>query len=230
MKSLVFDSGPLISLTMNNLLWLIKPLRKHFRGEFVIPESVKSELVDGPLKTKKFKFEAFQVQEYISNGTLKVLPDRNQREEATELLALANSCFTSNGKPLSIVHYAEISCLVAAKNRRASAVVMDERVTREFVESPRRILALMLKKLHATVRMNRAAVRDFAKRTDGIKIIRSAELAAVAFEKGMLDRYESPAAGLGSKTVLESVLWGLKLDGCAINESGIKAIMTTATG
>ena len=229
MKSLIFDSGPLISLTMNNLLWLIKPLRKLFKGEFLIPESVKSEIVDKPFETKRFKFEALQVQEYLSDKTLKVLPDRSHRKEATELLNLANSCFTSNGKPLSIVHYAEISCLIAA-SRRASALVMDERVTREFVENPQRILVLMQKKLHATIRMNRTAIKDFAEKTAGIKIIRSAELAAVAFEKGMLNRYESPAAGLGSKTVLESVLWGLKLDGCAINESGIKAIMTTATG
>ena len=37
-----------------------------------------------------------------------------------------------------------------------------------------------------------------------------------------------PAAGTarpGKKTVLESVLWGLKLDGCAINKSGIDAIL-----
>ena len=95
---------------MNNLLWLIKPLRKLFKGEFLIPESVKSEIVDKPFETKRFKFEALQVQEYLSDKTLKVLPDSNHRKEATELLNLANSCFTSNGKPLSIVHYAEI-CL-----------------------------------------------------------------------------------------------------------------------
>ena len=227
MKSLIFDSGPLISLTMNNLLWLVKPLRKHFRGEFLIPESVKSELVDKPLKTRKFKFEAIQVQEYISDKTLKVVPDRNHRKDATSLLALANSCFTSREKPLSIVHYAEIACLVAASKGSASALVMDERITREFVENPQRLLALMQKKLHATVRMNKPAVREFTERTADVRIIRSAELATVAFEKGLLNRY-TPPAGTGAKTVLESVLWGLKLDGCAINESGIRAILAAA--
>ena len=32
MKTLVFDAGPIISMTMNNLLWLLKPLKKQFDG------------------------------------------------------------------------------------------------------------------------------------------------------------------------------------------------------
>ena len=55
MKSLVFDAGPIISLTMNNLLWLLDPLKVNFKGEFYIPMAVKGELVDRPLTTKKFR-------------------------------------------------------------------------------------------------------------------------------------------------------------------------------
>ena len=227
MKRLVFDSGPLIGLTMNNLLWLLSPLKKRFKGEFCIPESVKSELVDKPFKTKKFKFEALQVQECVSRKILKILPDRAHRKEALDLVSLANSCFSSKGKNLALVHYAEIACLVAARKTGASALVMDERVTREFMENPDNVPAMIGKRLRVSVRMNRAAVKEFTEKTSGVKVIRSVELAAIAFEKGLLDRYiPPPSFSSGVKSVLESVLWGLKLDGCAIKESGIRKLMS----
>ena len=58
MKSIVFDTGPIISLTLNNLLWIIEPLHDRFGGEFYITKAVYKELIDRPLSTKKYKFEA----------------------------------------------------------------------------------------------------------------------------------------------------------------------------
>src|SRR3989338_1555612 len=98
MKSVVFDSGPLISLTMNNLLWLLEPLKRAFKGEFFIPEAVKMELVDEPLQTKKFKFEALQVQELISNRVLEGVEDASTKDETLSLLGIANSCFRAGGQ------------------------------------------------------------------------------------------------------------------------------------
>ena len=56
MKSLVFDSSTIITLAMNNLLSLLKPLKEKFQGEFYIPLSVKEEIIDVPFRSKKFKF------------------------------------------------------------------------------------------------------------------------------------------------------------------------------
>jgi len=224
-KALVFDSGPLISLTMNNLLWLIEPLNKIFKGQFYVPESVKSELIDEPLQTKRFKFEALQVEELITKGALKVFEDDAAKAETLSLLNTANSCFSAHGKNLNIVHYAEIASLVAAQHLNASALVMDERVTRELVEHPFHLPKLMAKKLHTKISINKPMLSEFKRKTKGISIIRSTELAAIAFEKGLLDRYVLKSIPEPRKTVLESVLWGLKLDGCAINERGIKAIV-----
>jgi predicted nucleic acid-binding protein len=223
MKSLVFDSGPLISLTMNNILWIVEPLKKAFKGGFYIPEAVKMELVDEPLQTKKFKFEALQVQELISRGVLEVLEDEETKEETLSLLAVANSCFSAKGQNLTIVHYGEVASVVAAMRLNASALVMDERVTRELIEHPQHLAGIMGKKLQTRVNVESTRLAELKKRTGSISIIRSTELATVAFEQGLLDRYASQPSQ--RKTVLESVLWGLKLDGCAINERGIKAIM-----
>ncbi|KHO51294.1 MAG: hypothetical protein QT04_C0044G0003 [archaeon GW2011_AR11] len=58
MKALVFDSGPIISLTLNGLLWMLRPLKQRFKGDFCITKAVYGEIISYPLHTKKFKLEA----------------------------------------------------------------------------------------------------------------------------------------------------------------------------
>ncbi|MBI2137659.1 hypothetical protein HYU12_04015 [Candidatus Woesearchaeota archaeon] len=225
MKALVFDSGPLISMTMNNLLWLLEPLKGIFKGEFYIPESVKSELVDDAFDTKKFKFEALQVEELLSRGVVKVLADRITKPQTIELLQLANSCFSVKGRPLNIVHYGEIASVAAASHLDASALVLDERITRELIEHPQHLAKIIEKKLHTRVDSSQVMIDNFRRLTKDTGILRSAELAAIAFEKRLLERYATSYFENPREAVLESVLWGLKMDGCAINERGIKAIL-----
>ncbi|MEK7074128.1 MAG: hypothetical protein AAB968_00005, partial [Patescibacteria group bacterium] len=60
------------------------------------------------------------------------------------------------------------------------------------------------------------------------KILRSVELVTVAFEFGLLDRYvaageEKAIPGIRQK-LLESVLWGLKMNGCAVSGKEIEQI------
>ena len=114
-KCLVFDSGPIISMSMSNLLSTLEKLKQGFNGKFVLPESVKHELVDEPLKTKRFMFEALQVQRLISTGVFDVLEDSDMKSLTLELLHLANSSFSAKGSPVQIVHYAEMGRLAAAK-------------------------------------------------------------------------------------------------------------------
>ena len=86
MKAMIFDAGPIISLTTNNLLWLLAPLKEKFGGEFYITENIRKELVEKPLKTKKFKFEALQVQDQIEKGVLKVIKNSKTKAKAEQLL------------------------------------------------------------------------------------------------------------------------------------------------
>ena len=65
MKSLVFDTSSIITLATNDLLWCLKPMREMFNGEFCIPASVKRELVDVPLKIRRFRFEAMMINKII---------------------------------------------------------------------------------------------------------------------------------------------------------------------
>ncbi len=228
-RTLVFDTGPLISLTTNNLLSTLERLKEHYSGRFVIAESVKDELVDQPLRTKRFMFEAMQIQRLISTGVLEVVEDSDTKELTLELLDLANSSFAAKGKAIRIVQYGEMASIAAAKLLDAEALVMDERITRELVEHPGHIADLMEKRLHTRVMVSEANASLLQKYVAKTKILRSVELIAVAFELGLLDRYiaageEKAIPGVRQK-LLESVLWGLKMNGCAVSSREIEHIL-----
>ncbi len=228
-RLLVFDTGPLISLTVNNLLSTLEKLKDSYTGKFVIPESVKDELVDEPLKTKKFMFEAMQVQRLISTGVLEVVEDNDTKELTLELLRLANNSFAAKGKAVQLVQYGEMASIAAAKLLDAEALVMDERITRELVEHPKHLADLMEKRLHTTIIMDNNNISLLQRYVSKTKILRSVELASIAFESGLLDRYiaagEEKAIPQVRQKLLESVLWGLKMNGCAVSGKEIDQLI-----
>ena len=69
-KALIFDSSSIITLSMNNLLNLLPPLKKKFKGEFYITEGVKREIVDKPLQIKRFELNAMMISNMINEGVL----------------------------------------------------------------------------------------------------------------------------------------------------------------
>src|SRR3989338_9319364 len=97
MKLITFDTGPIISLTTNNLLGLLTNLKDKYKGSFYITEAVKKELIERPLMTKKFKFEALQVLRSINQGVLEVFNSEDLRHKTVHLLELANNCFKAQG-------------------------------------------------------------------------------------------------------------------------------------
>jgi len=76
MKNLIFDSGPIISLAMARLLWILEPLKEKYGGKFYITPAVKRELVEHPLKIRRFEFEALQTYQLIKNNTLKIIDNK----------------------------------------------------------------------------------------------------------------------------------------------------------
>jgi len=230
MKTMVFDAGPIISLVMNNLLWILEPLQKKFGGYFYITEAVKKEITDIPLQSKKFKFEALQVQQYLSNGVINVIPDYKIEAHTKRLIEAANHSFVAHNHFIQIVHNGEISVLAASCFLEADATVMDERTSRELVERPNILADVLSKKLHTPVKINKTNLNLFKENLSAIKIIRSFELATIAFESGLLDKYleqdEEKSVPHLRKTLLEGVLWGIKLNGCAVARSEIDEIIS----
>ncbi len=224
MKVIVFDAGPIISLTTNNLLGLLTNLKERYKGSFYITNAVRRELIERPLETKKFKFEALQVLRCINSGILEVFDSKELRDKTLHLLELANKCFSVEGNPMQIVHFAEMSGIATAILNNAEAFVVDERNTRLLIEDPDRLKEILSKRLHMGISVNKKNLDEFRDMTKGVKLIRSIELVTIAYELGLLDKYlvNIPDA---KRTLLEAVLWGVKLNGCSVSENEIEEIV-----
>jgi len=232
-KSIIFDSGPIISFSTNNLLWLLEPLQKQFGGDFYITWGVYSELVERPLNTKKYKFEALQILPYINEGILKMINGSVVRPKAEKILDLANSIFKARGNWIQMVHRTEMEVIAAAIQLGSSAIVVDERATRLLIENPRRLIDWFRKRLHTNVSIDQENLSEFRKEVGKIKVIRSVELATIAYELGLFSRYmykeEEKVVPQLRKTLLEGVLWGIKLNGCSISREEIDDIVKIET-
>ncbi len=224
MKIIVFDTGPIISLTTNNLLGLLTNLRKKYKGSFYITNAIRRELIERPLETKKFKFEALQVLRCIHSNILEVFESKELKKKTLHLLELANKSFSAKGEFIQISHFAEISGLAAAVLSDAQAFVVDERNTRLLIEDPETLKKILSKKLHTNISVNKKNLNEFREMTKKIKLIRSVELVTIAYELGLLNKYlvNIPQP---KKTLLESVLWGVKLNGCSVSDREIDEIV-----
>ncbi len=222
-KAIIFDTGPIISLAINNLLWVLEELKKRFGGEFYITESVRKELVTKPIKGKRFKFEAIQVQNLIETGILSIIKDKRIKNKANQLIDLANKTFYIHRHPMRTFHGGEMETLAAAIEYGIDIIVVDERVTRMIIEKPGQLERRLEKKMHADVKVDKKRLRKFHEMVSHLQLIRSIELISVAFEIGLLDRYlvNIPHA---RRELLDSLLWAIKLNGCSITDSEIKDI------
>jgi len=220
MKALVFDSGSIISLVLDNLGWILKPLRLKFNGDFYITNEVKKEIIDKPLTSKRFKFEAMYNKEFLDNGSL-ILAEEELTVETNRLLRLSNSIFKIGNEELKLFQRAEVESLALVKTIRADALVVDERTLRMLIEEPYNLRDLLRKKLHRKVVIDSSNLKEFQKIIGDVSVIRSSELLVMAFELGLLDKY----ADGDKKELLDGVLWGVKLRGCSISSEEIERII-----
>jgi hypothetical protein len=224
MRTLIFDTGPIISLATNNLLWILAPMKDKFDGEFYITEAVKLECVNKPLTSKKFKYEALQVDKLIEDGIIKVYSDEKLKDMATTLLNSANSLFKVHDSYVKIVQYAEIETVCAAKILNSEAIVVDEFITRTLIDEPLSAGKRLEKRLHENVDADKKNIASFRHQVAGIMVIRSLELVTVGFESGLFKDYylNLPEP---KKTLLEGLLWALKLNGCSVSEEEISEVI-----
>ncbi len=228
MRSLIFDTGPIISLATNNLLWLLDDLKAKYKGEFYIPRYVENELVTRPLQINRFKFEALQVMYHMEKGTLKLVGTAPITELTNKIINIANQCFSAKGHWIQLVHPGEIEALAATIILEADALVIDERITRNLIENPRELIDFMQNKLHTKISINDENLKKFQQLTKNVKVLRSVELVTTAYELGLLDKYK-PKTTDADEILLDSVLWGLKLRGCSISRNEIERIIKIET-
>ena len=227
MRALVFDTSAVISISANNLLEVLFALKQHFQGEFFISPAVKRELIDNPLHTRRFELQAVLLADFIAKGSLKFLQHLAVEHKAAELTDVINRIFSINGKPLSIVDPAEVEGLVLAKMLKAEAYVIDERTLRLLVEDYHNLVRLFERKFGMRVGVDKSALHGFQDFLGDVHILRSAELMTVAFELGLFHGYLDGKQLIRDyeKKMLEGILWGLRLRGCAISTREIEDVL-----
>ncbi len=226
-KSVIFDTGPIISLTTNNLLWVLEPMKKKFGGKFYITQSVKSELVDKSMSIKRFEFEGLQVLQLVNSGVLEIIGGDTLKARAETLLNLANSLFQAKGHYITLVHLGEMEALAACRYYNSELFVVDERTTRLLVEDPVRLQRILEFRLKTKISVNKINLQAFQEKVKGVRVARSCEIAAVAFRMNLLDKYLTSEKSMSKarEQLLESVLWGIKLRGCSISEKEIEEMV-----
>ena len=223
MKTLIFDSGTLISFSMNGLLGKLKLLKDlNPENKFLITEDVKSEIIDKPLNIHKFELEALRVQRLFDTGVLELpsaigVSNKEISKRTNEMLAVANKLFVSkNGQEIKIISAGETSCLALARILQEKkfdvTLAVDERTMRLLVEKPENLKDLLERRMHTGVKLKKSDFKMFK----GFKIIRSTELIYVAWKKGFIN-FKGPK-------VLDALLWAMKSKGCAITEDEIEEI------
>ncbi|MFH0978103.1 MAG: hypothetical protein V1837_02255 [Candidatus Woesearchaeota archaeon] len=225
MRSIVFDASPVISLAMNNLLWVLQPLKDYFGGDFKITPVVVDELFEKPLRTKKFKFEALQINRLIKANTLAIENQEKIVSLSKQLLLIANSIYSAKGHSIQIVHPGEMESLAACIVLGSEALVVDERTTRKLIEEPLALKKILEKKLHTSIDIDEQNLNKW-KSVVSVKVLRSFELLVIAYELGFLNEYK-PSSPNADQVLLEAVLWGLKLEGCAVSEEEIDSTIVS---
>ena len=227
-RTIVIDTGTVISMATNNLLWTFRFLAKKYKGTFLIPESVYTELITYPLKTKKFKFEALMINDLIMEGYIKTYKQTDFRSLSHKLMKFANNMFIADGNPVQLLQKAETDVLALVVFLKSDALFVDERNLRLLVEDPEKLSHIMGNKLHTKITVNRNNLEEFKKMVKDVKVLRSTEVATIAYELGLLDRYISVGKKIHKKLrkpLLEGILWALKLKGCSISENEINEIL-----
>lgn len=221
MKVLIFDSGALINLSMNGLLYILEELKKNFNGKFIITPQVKYEILERPLGIQRFELGALQIDNLLKNGTLEMssslgVSDEIIKERTREIMNDANHLVHSGNNWIEIVSDAEISCLALSDELNTkkieSIIAIDERTTRILCENPQSLEKIMSEKLRQRVQVDINTSKKFA----DYRFIRSSEIVFVAYKKGALK--------LKGPKVLEAALYATKFKGAAISFEEIEEL------
>ena len=222
MNDLVFDTSSIISIATNNLLDVLEQLKKRFKDDFIISDAVKREVLDHPLTIKKYKLEAIMISNLINNNILRKYTNINIEKKTMNLLSISNEIFLANETPIKILDKAEVESLVLTQVLQGTFVV-DERNIRLLVEDYKKLAQLLERKLDRKIKINNQNIKLFKSEIKDINIIRSADMMTIAFELGLFKDLENKYTNRAE--ILDGILWGLRLRGCAISTEEIDEIL-----
>jgi len=211
-RKVVCDSSSLISLSMNCMLPLIVELSES--ADFMITKTVYDEIITNPRRSGHHMMGPLQFSALIKNGILQV--EQANQSMVSDILSLSNRTYYTHHAPLEIIQRGEAEALALASN--SGILLVDERTLRFLIEAPKQLRDLLQFRTHHGVSMDESMRRAFQRYCEGIKIIRSSEIVAVAYEKGILEKYFLGEA----REVLATCLWSLKSKGCSLSTEDVE--------
>jgi len=218
-RRMICDSSSLISLSMNCMIPVLVELSE--KADFIITQSVYDEIITNPLKRGHHIMGPMKFKALVQQGILQI--EKADYQETEEILDSSNSIYFARHKQLKIIQLGEAEALALAND--GDVLLMDERTLRFLIEKPNDLRDLLQHRMHKGISMNQQRSNAFRKYCQGVSVIRSSELIAVAYEMGILEKY---FAG-DSYEVLKACLWALKYKGCSLSVKDIEEYLKMLT-
>jgi len=210
------DSSSIISLSMSCMSKVLADLGK----KIVIPPGVYNEVVSRPISSKRFALGSMRVNKLFDDKVVSIMkPDVDLTRN---ILDGFNEAYSINRRPLKIIHSGEAESLALTKQSDVEALLIDERTTRLIMEDPQQLRKLLSRQNNQDVHLDMDKINKVRRMLPKVPILRSSEIAVVAYEKGILSKYLSKGEG----DMIEAVLCALKFSGCAITWSEIEEYKT----
>ena len=213
----VIDSGTMITLSSTCLMNVFIDFVQHNKMELLVSANVAEESVWRPITNKRFALNAARIKHAFSEEIVKIVALTPQIEKLQqEILRLANSAFSTNQGPLTIIQAGEAEALALAKVYGAHALFIDERTTRSLIENPHRLKQVLERRQDQPISADEEKLSDFQEMFSFLKVFRSVDLIALAYEQDLFDH----ELGHG-KIELQAALYAAKFAGCAVSEKEI---------
>ncbi|MFA5763237.1 MAG: hypothetical protein WC915_00310 [archaeon] len=214
----VIDSGTLITISSTCLINVFKKFVKFNNLKLIVSSEVTDESVWRPIHNKRFALNAARIKFLFNSDIIDVVTATKEvRYVEEKILNLANNCFNTDFGPLTIIQNGEAEALALAKINNAKALFVDERTTRSLLEDPLRLKQVLEKRQHHPLTINEKNVHELQEMFSELKIFRSIDLIAFAYEQGLFEGELE-----NGKLELEAALYAAKFSGCAVSESEIE--------
>lgn len=213
----VIDSGTMITFSSTCLMNVFKHFIEHNKINLIVSVDVSEESVWRPISNKRFALNAARIKHLINSDLVNLVKTNNQIELLQKkILDLANNSFSVEGNFIKIIQVGEAEALALAIEHNAKALFVDERTTRSLIENPFRLKQVLEKRQKTRVKINKKNLNEFRKMFKDLKIFRSADVVAFAYEQELFNNELDHG-----KLELEAALYSTKYAGCAISEREI---------
>ncbi len=216
MSKLICDSSSLISLGNICALGILPYLKEKHNTEFIVPHSVKEEIVNKPMKTKEFKLKAIKFRELIDKGIIEVEKTEKAKKKSEQIKKDSNQLLINqkNKKPIEIVHEGEARTIALLKELNTHNLLIDERTTRLLVENINQLKEYIQSESKIDIEINDQKKKKIREETKEINVMRSSEIIAIAYEENYFPEK--------NREILEGSLYAAKFAGCGIKNKEIK--------